>query len=140
MQQARNLALSLDERLEGIKFPIRDRGPNFTASSGAVFQAARTRILRTAVQAPRMNAICERLLGTLRRELPDRVLILGERHLRPVLAEYQAHYNTALFRVGGPSACSRATFSRSSPAAAAPGRVRRYADEPPSSVLYGDAF
>jgi putative transposase len=95
VQQARNLALSLDERFEDIKFLIRDRGSNFTASFDAVFQAAGTRILRTAVQAPRMNAICERLVGTLRRELLDRVLILGEAHLRAVLAEYQAHYNTA---------------------------------------------
>ena len=42
-----------------------------------------------------MNAICERLVGTLRRELLDRMLILGETHLRAVLAEYQEHYNTA---------------------------------------------
>jgi len=42
-----------------------------------------------------MNAICERLVGTLRREILDRVLILDERHLRAVLTEYQAHYNTA---------------------------------------------
>jgi putative transposase len=95
VQQARNPALSSGERFEGIKFLVRDRGPNFTASFDAVFQAAGTRILRTAVQAPRMNAICERLAGTLRRELLDRVLILGERHLRAVLAEYQAHYNRA---------------------------------------------
>ena len=42
-----------------------------------------------------MNAICERLVGTLRREALDRVLILGERHLRAVLAQYQVHYNMA---------------------------------------------
>jgi putative transposase len=95
VQQARNLALSLDERFEDIRFLIRDRGSNSTAPFDAVFQATGTRILRTAVQAPRVNAICERLVGTLRRELLDRVLLLGEAHLRTVLAEYQAHYNTA---------------------------------------------
>ena len=94
-QQARNLSLTLGERFEDIKFLIRDRGSNFTASFDAVFQAAGTRILRTAVQTPRMNAICERLVGTLRRELLDRVLILGEQHLHAVLTGYQAHYNTA---------------------------------------------
>ena len=44
------------ERFEGIRFLIRDRGSNFTASFNAVFQADGTRIMRTAVQAPRMNA------------------------------------------------------------------------------------
>jgi len=95
VQQARNLALALGERFESFRFLVRDRGSNFTPSFDAVFQAAGTRILRTAVQAPRMNAICERLLGTLRRELLDRVLILGEAHLRAVLIEYQVHYNAA---------------------------------------------
>ncbi len=65
MQQARNLAHRLDERFEGIKFLLRDRGSNFTDSFDAVFQAAGARILVSAVQAPRMNAICERLVGTL---------------------------------------------------------------------------
>jgi transposase-like protein len=77
------------------RFLIRDRGSNFTASFDAVFQATGATILRTAVQAPRMNAICERLVGTLRRELLDRVLTPGAAHLRAVLAEYQEHYNTA---------------------------------------------
>jgi hypothetical protein len=95
LQQARNLALTLDQRFGAIKFLIRDRGSNFTASFDAVFEATGARILRTAVQAPRMNAICERLVGTLRREILDRVLILGKAHLRAVLTDYQAHYNTA---------------------------------------------
>jgi putative transposase len=72
VQQARNLALTFDERFEDIKFLIRDRGSNSTASFDAVFQATGARILRTAVQAPRMNATCERLVGTLRREILDR--------------------------------------------------------------------
>jgi putative transposase len=95
VQQARNLALTLGERFEDIRFLLRDHGSNFTPSFDAVFQATGTRILRTAVQAPRMNATCERLVGTLRREVLDRVLILGEAHLRAVLTEYQVHYNTA---------------------------------------------
>jgi putative transposase len=90
IQQARNLALTLGERFGDIKFLIRDRESNFTASFDAVFQASGTRILRTAVQVPRMNATCGRLVGTLRRELLDRVPITGERHLQAVLTEYQA--------------------------------------------------
>jgi putative transposase len=95
VQRARNLAITLGQRFEDIRFLIRDRGSNFTASFDAVFQATDTRILRTAVQAPRMNATCERLVGTLRRELLDRVMTLGETHLHAVLTDYQAHYNTA---------------------------------------------
>ena len=61
VQQARNLAMDLGERFGDFRFLIRDRGSNFTRSFDAVFQATGTTILRTAVQAPRMNAICERL-------------------------------------------------------------------------------
>jgi putative transposase len=64
VQQARNLALTLDRRFEEIRFLLRDRGSNFTASFDAVFQATGARILRTAVQAPRMNAICEWVVPT----------------------------------------------------------------------------
>jgi len=95
VQQARNLGINLGVRFEETRFLIRDRGSNFTRSFDAVFQATAARILRTAIQAPRMNATCERLAGTLRRELLDRMLIIGERHLRAVLADYQAHYNMA---------------------------------------------
>jgi putative transposase len=41
------------------------------------------------------NAICERIIGTLRREVPGQLLIVSEHHLRQVLTEYILHYNTA---------------------------------------------
>jgi len=49
VQQAPNLAISLGERLQDLKFVIRDRGSNFTHSFDAVFQANGTRILQTAI-------------------------------------------------------------------------------------------
>jgi hypothetical protein len=48
-----------------------------------------------ATQASRANAVCERMIGTLRRELLDRILILNERHLRWILTIYLHHFNTA---------------------------------------------
>ena len=65
------------------------------SDTGAVFTAAAIRILTSPPQAPRANAICERMIGTLRRELFDRLLIVNEHHLRRVLTEYLRHYNAA---------------------------------------------
>jgi hypothetical protein len=53
------------------------------------------RVLASPPQAPRANAICERVIGTLRREVFDRLLIVNEHHLHQVLTEYLLHYNTA---------------------------------------------
>ena len=78
-----------------VKFLIRDRAGQFTGCFDAVFTAEGVRILASPPQAPGANAICERIIGTLRRELFDRSLIVRERHLRRVLAEYLRHYNTA---------------------------------------------
>ena len=50
--------------------------------------------LLTPLRAPRANAIAERVVRTLRTECLDHVLILNERHLRAVLQEYVAYYNT----------------------------------------------
>jgi Integrase core domain len=58
--------------------------------------------------------ICERMIGTLRRELLDRLLIVNEHHLRRVLTEYLAYYNTARPPHPGPVA----TGSSSRPATA----------------------
>ena len=50
-------------------------------------------MLVTPVRAPRANAYAERWVGTVRREVLDRMLIVGRAHLEGVLDEYMAHYN-----------------------------------------------
>jgi transposase InsO family protein len=58
-----------------------------------VFAAAGIDVIRTPPQAPQANAYAERWVGTVRRECTDRILVVNERHLASVLAEYTAHYN-----------------------------------------------
>ena len=70
-----------------------------------MFTAEGIRILASPPQAPRANAVCERMIGTLRRELFDRLLIVNERQLRLVLTEYLIHYNTA--RIAPWASCLR---------------------------------
>ncbi len=50
-------------------------------------------IVRTAYRAPKMNAVCERFLGSVRRECLDHLLVLGEAHLRRALRAYVAYFN-----------------------------------------------
>lgn len=92
-QQARNLCCELSERAAPDKFLIRDRDAKFSRSFDEVFRADGIRIVKTPIRAPRANAVCERVIGTLRRECLDRILILGRRHLEAVLAEYARHLN-----------------------------------------------
>jgi putative transposase len=93
-QQARNLLLDLGDRAGQFTFLIRDRDTKFTDGFDAVFQAEGIRIIRTPIQAPRANAIMERWVGSVRREVLDRIFIINAAHLRIVLAEYEAHFNT----------------------------------------------
>ncbi len=58
-----------------------------------VFRTEGVRIVRSPVRAPKANAICERWVGTVRRECLDHLLVLGRRHLERVLTAYAAHYN-----------------------------------------------
>jgi putative transposase len=92
-QQARNLLMDLDDANQLFRFLIRDRDAKFAAAFDAVFTAIDIRIVKTPVRTPRANAIAERFVGTIRRELLDRVLIVNRRHAAIVLREFQHHYN-----------------------------------------------
>jgi transposase InsO family protein len=93
VQQARNLAVDLGERMESLRLLLRDRDTKYDQRFDAVFEAEDVDVLLSAPRAPLMNAHCERVIGTIRREALDHVLIMNEAHARKVLAAYQDHYN-----------------------------------------------
>ncbi|MFI6504427.1 integrase core domain-containing protein [Nonomuraea typhae] len=92
-QAVRNFLLDTDTTT--MKFLIRDRAGQFTDAFDAVFADAGLSVRKSAPQAPKASAPCERIIGTLRRELLDRTLILNEQHLRRTLTRYLKHDNMA---------------------------------------------
>jgi transposase InsO family protein len=92
-QLARNLTMDLDDTGQRIRFLSRDRDARFSAAFDAVIAAADMTIVKTPIRAPRANAIAERFVGTIRRELLDHTLIIIERHAVGVLRVFAGHYN-----------------------------------------------
>lgn len=92
-QQARNLAITMGDALAERKFLLHDRDALFPQSFDTVFRSEGLRVIRTPVRAPRANSICERVIGSIRRECLDWILIVHRRQLEGVMAEYVGHYN-----------------------------------------------
>jgi len=92
-QQIRNLLMDLGDRAADFRYLVRDRAGQFTDAFDAVLAGAGIEAVKIPPRSPRANAYAERFVLTARTELTDRMLIFGERHLRTVLAEYEAHYN-----------------------------------------------
>jgi putative transposase len=93
-QQARNLVMDLGEHVARFRFLVRDRAGQFTASFDTALADAGIEVVKIPARCPRANCFAERFVLTVRTELTDRMLIFSELHLRRVLAEYAAHYNT----------------------------------------------
>jgi transposase InsO family protein len=94
-QAVRNLLMDLEDagQLAAVRFLIRDRDAKYPATMDQILQSAGIATVLTGVQVPRMNALMERWVRTLRAELPDRTLIWNEAHLRRVLRIYELYYN-----------------------------------------------
>jgi putative transposase len=90
-QQARNLAVG--ERLQAIRFVIRDRDAKFSGPFDEVFRSEGVNIVQTPIRAPRAKAFAERWVRTDRTECLDWILVFGRRHLERVLRTYTSHYN-----------------------------------------------
>ncbi len=77
------------------RYLIRDNDSKFGPAFARVARMSGIDVVRTAYRAPKMNAICARFLGSVRRECLDQLLILGEAHLRRALREYSQYFNEA---------------------------------------------
>jgi putative transposase len=77
----------------GSKYLIRDRDKKYATRFSAVVMGSGMKEVKTPYRTPKANGICERFMGSLRRECLDHILIHEGRHLERVVKEYTAHFN-----------------------------------------------
>lgn len=75
------------------EFIVRDNDSKFGGAFDHVAQSSSIKVLKTPYRAPRANAVCERFLGSVRRECLDHLLIFSERQLHRVVREYVFYFN-----------------------------------------------
>jgi len=94
-QQARQLSCKIQDSSLPVRFLIHDRDTKFPVAFDTVFRSEDVTIIRTPVRAPNANAFAERWVRSVREECLDRIVIIGEGHLRRVLTAYVEYYNQA---------------------------------------------
>jgi putative transposase len=85
--------MDLGDRADGFRFLVRDRASQFTMSFDTVLASAAIQVVKIPPGCPRANCYTERFVRTVRSKVTDRLLIINERHLRTVLAQYVTRYN-----------------------------------------------
>jgi putative transposase len=77
-----------------VRYLLCDRDPLFCRSFRELIAGSGVQCVRLPARSPNLNAYAERFIGSIRRECLDRVIPLGEQHLRRIVAQYVRHYNT----------------------------------------------
>jgi putative transposase len=75
------------------RFIIHDHDAIFSTELDASLSRLGLKVITTPMRSPQANSLCERLIGTLRRECLDWIILMSEGHLRKILASWMAHYN-----------------------------------------------
>ena len=92
-QVARNLVDEFDGFLKGKRYLIHDRDPLYTRDFRARLSNAGVESVRLPGRSPNLNAYAERFVLSIKSECLDRMVLLGERHLRRAVSEYVEHYH-----------------------------------------------
>ena len=90
---ARNLTDPVDGFLKHMQYLIHDRDPVFTSTFTQVLKTAGVKTVKLPAKSPNLNAVAERFVRSAREECVNRVIPLGEQHLRTILGEYLEHYH-----------------------------------------------
>jgi transposase InsO family protein len=93
-QIARNLTDSVDGFLRGKRYLVHDRDPLFTQAFRAILGAAGIECLKLPPQSPNLNSVAERFVLTIKKECLNKLVPIGERHLRVAISEFVEHYHS----------------------------------------------
>jgi len=92
-QLARNLTDVLDGFLRGMRYLVLDRDPLYSTPFRDLLASAGVQVVRLPRESPNLNAHAERWVRSCRTEVLDRLVLVGEDHLRRVVLSYIEHHN-----------------------------------------------
>src|SRR5260370_25757344 len=92
-QVARNLTDGVDGFLRGMRYVIHDRDPLFTREFRELLRSAGVKSIKLPAHSPDLNAYAERFVLSIKSECLNKLVLLGERHLRHAVREFVVHYH-----------------------------------------------
>lgn len=76
-----------------IKYIIRDNGSYYSSLYRSTLQSMNIKDMPTSIKSPWQNGYCERVIGSIKRELFDHVIVINQAHAKRLLSNYISYYN-----------------------------------------------